>query len=164
VASPCHVRPLKFSPGASAALLAAALRPALEFSGLHYCLFVKVPVHPQALPDSGCLLLLTALLSSAATSLRYHSCFALSTTFFNFFQKFVVAYYRSQFVCGEIHYNTIRIYLSMPIFIYFTFCCTASLRQKLQRNKAEFFQYALDSICDIIMLIKPRKDSAVLCI
>lgn len=104
----------------------------------------------------------SAVISGNFIKISQLLCFV--NNFFNFFQKFVVAYYRSQFVCGEIHYNTIRIYLSMPIFIYFTFCCTASLRQKLQRNKAEFFQYALDSICDIIMLIKPRKDSAVLCI
>ena len=52
------------------------LNPHLEFSGLHYCLFVKEH------------LLCCLLLSHATAYLNYHIVIRLSTTFFNFFKSF----------------------------------------------------------------------------
>ena len=52
----------------------------VEFSGSHYCLFVKVQFrHPRNT------LLCVCLLSSSATLIEYHIFPALSTTFLNFF-------------------------------------------------------------------------------
>ena len=52
------------------------LNSRLEFSGLHYCLFVKEH------------LLCCLLLSHATAYLDYHIAVHLSTTFFNFFKSF----------------------------------------------------------------------------
>ena len=65
----------------------------LEFSGLHYCLFVK---DQNLLLRKSCVAL---LLFSAATLISYHNRFRLSTTFFEIFFVLENFVFRDRYLC-----------------------------------------------------------------
>ena len=109
----------------------------LEFSGLHYCLFVK---DQNLLLRKSCVAL---LLFSAATLISYHNRFRLSTTFFDFFKSFSRPE-NFHFRGGASYYHIAPCFVNNFLHLFFkAFTQWWKWRKKRNLNLLRFFFYFL---------------------